>query len=167
MTPTGLALDAAPAGRLLFDAALRASLATSLAAASTAGGRVADYVAPGATKPAIPALLALALACAAASARGVEVATPLAALEDALEATPASQAADAAALVETVGASALQVAGWDKCKLPLLRVCAGLLARVPRRADGGPSAAARLHFFPGVRCPTLRQVGAQPAGRRQ
>ena len=162
VTPSGLALDAAPSGRLLFDAALRSSLATSLAAASAAGGRVADYVAPGASKPAVPALLALA--CAAATARGVEVATPLAALEDAVEATPASQAADAAALVETVGASALAVAGWDKCKLPLLRVCAGLLARVPRRADGGPSAAARLHFFLASAAPPSDKSGLNLLG---
>ena len=131
---------ATPESRSAYDLALRSALSRAMASALQNGEPVMEHDASGsaASPSASTVRRLLAVASGAAAAKGsadpsAATATLLSALEDLLEGTPVDQASEAFAALEQAASEPLQRLGWDRCKLPLLRACNGLLARASRR----------------------------------
>lgn len=152
----GDALAIPSAHRPLADAALRTQLAAAVAAAAAAGEPAARHGNP----PRVPALLSIASALASAGV--LEPAGALAALEDVVDCLPVAQIDDAVSLIETAALPLLATVGWDRCKLALLRVCNGALARASRRAHA--RAAARVLLLLAAAAPPSDKSGLNLLG---
>ena len=131
---------ASPESRSAYDLALRSALSRAMASALRNGEPVMEHDASGsaASSSASTVRRLLAVASGAAAATGsadpsAATATLFSALEDLLEGTPVDQAPEAFAALEQAASEPLRRLGWDRCKLPLLRACNGLLARASRR----------------------------------
>ncbi len=132
---------ASPESRSAYDLALRSALSRAIASALQNGEPVMEHDASGSaaspTASTVRRLLAVASGAAAAGTGSADpsaaTATLFSALEDLLEGTPVDQAAEVFAALEEAASEPLQRLGWDRCKLPLLRACNGLLARASRR----------------------------------
>lgn len=139
---------ASPESRSAYDLALRSALARAMASALHNGEPFMVHDASGSANGGASTVRRLltvassaASSAAAAAARSknsgadpsAATATLFSALEDLLEGTPVDQASEAFAALEQAASEPLRRLGWDRCKLPLLRACNGLLARASRR----------------------------------
>ena len=133
---------ASPESRSAYDLALRSALSRAIASALQNGEPVMEHDASGSAASSNASTVRRLLCVASGAATPAKsssadtsaaTATLFSALEDLLEGTPVDQAPEAFAALEKAASEPLQRLGWDRCKLPLLRACNGLLARASRR----------------------------------